>query len=154
MTRGIAAVGLALVLATPLGAQAPPASRPSAAIRWGKWAAAAAAVGFTALGIHEHNAGDAGYRALIAYCQGVPCPFGPDGRYADARAEALYQRVVRDDRAARGWLIGGQVAALGSAVLFVLELTRQREPDIIPYSGLVVQSGAYGRTKIGWKVRL
>ncbi len=155
VSRWASCAVLACLLAAPLRAQtteARPAGVPFA-IKWGKWAAAAAAVGFTALGVHSHNEGDAAYSSLIDYCRTVPCPFAPDGRYADARAEALYQRVVRDDRAARAWLIGGQFAALGSAVLFVLELTRQREEPNIPYAGFLVETSPRG-TRIGWRLRL
>lgn len=148
-------LGLAAVLGGPLRAQtAPPAERETPfAIKWGKWTTAALAVGFTALGIRQHNDGDAAYHALIDRCRTIPCPFGPDGRYADAAAEALYQRVVRDDRSARGWLVGGQIAAVGSAVLFVLELSRNREPPNIPYSGFLVESDARG-ARVGWRVHL
>ncbi len=150
-----AAAALASWLAGPLHAQATQADAPRApfAVHWGKWAAAAAAVGFTALGIHEHDAGDAAYDALVSYCGTVPCPFASDGRYADTRAEALYQRVVRDDRSARAWLVGGQLAAVGSAVLFVIELTRERPEPNIPYSGFLVESGRHGM-RIGWRIPL
>jgi hypothetical protein len=154
--RWAAVVGLACALAAPLRAQtAPPARRETPfAIMWGKWATAALAVGFTALGVHQHNAGDAAYTSLINYCRDAgPCPLAPDGRYANPQAEAMYQRVVRNDRSARGWLIGGQVAAVGSAVLFVLQLSRNREPPNIPYSGLLVESGAHG-ARLGWRIPL
>jgi hypothetical protein len=155
----IAAAGIAA--ATPgarplLAQQTPAAPEPSAhhgspVIKWGKWAAAAAAVSFTTLGIRQHNAGDAGFSDLVHYCRTTLCTLAPGGRYADPEAEALYQRVVRDDRLARVWFIGGQVAALGSALLFVLELRRTREPPSIPFSGLVVRSDAYG-VRLGWRL--
>ncbi len=153
MTRWAAVIVTAVGLAGPLRAQTQ-AEQPTtpAAIKWGKWAAAALAVGFTGLGIHQHNAGDAAYSELIAYCRNASCPIGSDGRYANSGAEALYQRVVRDDRMARAWLIGGQVAAVGSAILFVLELSRNREPPNIPYSGFNVESDRRGRTRVGWRV--
>jgi hypothetical protein len=132
--------------------EAAPARRTSPAITWGKWAAAAAAVSFTALGIRQHDAGDAAFRDLVDYCRTALCTLTPGGRYADPRAEASYQRVVRHDRLARAWLVGGQVAAIGSALLFVLELRRGREPPSIPYSGLVVESGADG-ARLGWRIR-
>jgi hypothetical protein len=145
---------IASVLAGPLRAQTADAKGQSAppAIKWGKWAAAALAAGFTALGIHQHNSGDAAYTALINYCtQAGPCPLASDGHYANAQAEALYQRVVRDDRSARAWLIGGEIAAVGSAVLFVLELGRDKGPPNIPYSGLLVEPG-FRATKLGFRL--
>ncbi len=150
-----AALAAACALAQPLRAQTAQVEAPRTpfAVHWGKWAAAAAAVSFTALGIHQHNDGDAAYNDLIAYCGTVACPFGPDGRYVDPRAESLYQRIVRDDRSARAWLVGGQLAAVGSAVLFVIELTRERPEPNIPYSGFYVDAGRYG-TKVGWRIPL
>lgn len=151
------AVGLVLgaALAGPLQAQTvPPAQLETPfAIKWGKWAAAAMAVGFTAFGIHQHNDGDAAYSELIDRCRAAPCPFAPDGRYADARAEAIYQRVVHDDRTARAWLVSGQLAAVSSAVLFVLQLSTNREPPNIPYSGLIVESDARG-VRLVWRIPL
>ena len=151
--RWAARAALLCLLASPVRAQnTPPPDRGTPfAIQWGKWAAAAAAVGFTALGVRQHNAGDAAYTDLINYCRTRVCALTPAGRYADPQAEARYQRVVRDDRSARAWLIGGQVAAIGSAVLWVLQLRSTREPPNIPYSGLVLESGGYG-THVGWRV--
>jgi len=157
----IAAAGIAAAApgVRPLPAQQPPAAEgPSAhrttpMIKWGKWAAAATAVGFTALGIRQHNAGDAAFSDLVRYCRTTLCTLTPGGRYADPAAEALYQGVVRDDRSARAWLIGGQIAALGSALLFVLELRRTKEPPSIPFSGLIVEPDGYG-TRVGWRVAL
>ena len=159
------------VLADPAGAQSdttaaarPPAVRVEAdstpaspvagpwALGWGKWAAAALAAGFTTLGIERHNDGNAAYRSLITYCgQTAICTIAPDGRYADPTAEATYQRVVRSDRAARAWLVAGQITAVASAVLFVMDLMRQREPPNIPYSGLLVESGD-GVTRVGVRI--
>ena len=155
----IAAAGIAAAApgVRPLRAQQPPAAeqpsahRASPMIKWGKWAAVAAAVSFTALGIGQHNAGDATFSDLVRHCRTTLCTLTAAGRYADPAAEALYQRVVRDDRSARAWFIGGQVAALGSALLFVLELRRTREPPSIPFSGLVVEPDGYG-TRVGWRI--
>jgi hypothetical protein len=136
----------------PLPAQeAPPTRGTPPVIKWGKWMAAAAAVSFTAMGVERHRAGDAAFRDLVRYCQQTLCTLTPDGRYADPGAEGRYQHVVRADRAARAWLIGGQIAAIGTAVLFVLELRRSTEPPNIPYSGLVIRSGAHGM-QVGWGI--
>jgi hypothetical protein len=131
---------------------APAAYRTAPVVRWGKWAAAALAVGSTALGIREHNAGNNAYRSLVVYCSEViVCSIGQDGRYIDARAEAAYQQVVRDDRSARAWLVIGQLAAVGSAVLFVLELRHETGPPNIPFSGLLVESRG-GVTRVGYRI--
>ncbi len=134
---------------------APPAPyRIAPAVTWGKWAAAAVAVGSTVLGIRQHNAGNNAYADLVMYCgEVITCSIGPDGRYVDAWAEATYQQVVRDDRSARAWLIVGQVAAVGTAVLFILELKHETGPPNIPYSGLMVESED-GVTRVGVRIPL
>ena len=138
----------------PLAAQvqAPRDVPTPAAIHYGKWAAAAAAAGFTALGIRSHNRADDDFRALSDYCrvQGT-CIVGGDGRYTDPGAEARYRQVVHGDRMARAWLISGQAALVGSVVLFVLELQRDRGPKNIPFSGLVVEPGPLG-TRVGLRI--
>jgi len=140
-------------------ATAPPAAgavRPATpgAIKYGKWAAAAIAAVTTAIGIHEHNAGNNAYAGLVGYCSQIAiCRLAPDGRYADARAEAAYQQVVRDDRAARVWLVSGQVSAVAAAVLFVLELRHAAGPPNIPFSGLLVEPGLR-QNKVGVRVML
>ena len=149
-------VTAATLVAPPLMAQSDsaPASRHEAApaLKWGKWAAVAFAVGSAAVGIHEHNAGDDAYRTLVLYCgEVITCAIGPDGRYANAHAEATYQQVVRADRSARAWLTIGQVAAVASAVLFVLELKHEAGPPNIPYNGITVESGQ-GVTHVGYRI--
>jgi len=146
--------------AVPSGAAAQPAPSQSAepapyrtppGIKWGKWGAALLAVAATGIGVHQHNAGNNAYATLVRYCGNVTCTIGSDGRYQDGFAEGTYQQVVRDDRSARAWIVAGQLAAVGSAVLFVLELRHTSEPPNVPYSGLVVESER-GMTRIGWRV--
>jgi hypothetical protein len=137
--------------AATLGDTAPSPRAVPAAVRWGKWAAAAAAVGLTIEGIERHNAANAAFGDLVGYCGGTTCTLGSDGRYDDPGAEALYQRVVRSDRAARVWIVTGQLAAVGSAVLFVMDLIRPHEEPNIPYSGLLLQSGN-GVTRVGLRI--
>jgi hypothetical protein len=146
----------AALAAQPLMAQgdstAPALHRTAPAVSWGKWAAAAVAVGTTILGIHQHNAGNNAYGGLVLYCgEVITCSIGADGRYVDAQAEAKYQQVVRDDRSARAWFTIGQLALVTSAVLFVLELKHQAGPPNIPYSGFMVESSA-GATRVGYRV--
>jgi hypothetical protein len=137
--------------ATTMGDTVPSPRAVPAAVRWGKWAAAAAAVGLTIEGIERHNAANAAFGHLVGYCGATTCTLGSDGRYADPGAEALYQRVVRGDRAARVWLVTGQLAAVGSAVLFVMDLIRPHEEPNIPYSGLLIETGR-GVTRVGVRI--
>lgn len=124
----------------PPRAAAPAASAVPGAVRWGKWAAASLAAGFTVLGIHQHDVADRAFASLVGYCGTVTCTLAADGRYADPAAEATYQRVVRNDRSARAWFIAGEAAAVGTAALFVVQLLHPTEEPNIPYSGLQVDS--------------
>ncbi len=132
-------------------------SQPAPALyRTGKWIAVAAAAGFTALGIADHNAANTAYNGLVTYCAGGTCQLGPDGHYTDPAAEARYREVVTNDRAARAWLLGGQLALVGAVGLFILELHHSsKEPPNIPFSGLTIAparvAGA-SAVKIGWRL--
>ena len=77
---------------------------------------------------------------------------GLDGRYANPAAEGHYQQVVSADRAARAWLVSGQVALGGAAALFVVELLKDHGTTNIPFQGLVVAPTRTG-THVGWQVR-
>lgn len=124
-------------------------------IRYGKWGGAALAAGFTVLGIKTHNNADDDFRRLAEYCRSQTfCAIGSDGRYTDAEAERRYREVVNGDRWARTWLVGGQAALLGSVVLFVMELKRDRGPRNIPYSPLIVAPGVGGSTQLGLRIAL
>jgi hypothetical protein len=131
----------------PLPARAP------ALVHYGKWAALGLAAGFTILGARTHDRADRDFSALLRYCSGsTPCPLGADGRYADPAAEAIYRRVRAGDRAAGSWLVGGEVALAGGAVLFVMELMRKTGPENIPYSPYIV-AGRFG-TLVGLQLAL
>ena len=106
-----------------------------AVVRLGKWGAAALFLGFTATGISRHNGADADYRSLTGYCKvgGGSCLLAPDGTYLDPHSEQLYQQVIAGDKAARAWLIGGQVALAGAAALFIMQLSYEHGPHNIPF---------------------
>lgn len=126
----------------------------SALVRYGKWGAAAMFVAFTAAGAIAHDRANADWDRLAAYCrQGGVCNIGPDGRYANPRAESMYWDVVHLDRAARAWLIGGQVALAGAVTLFIIELRRQHGPPNIPFNGFMVEPGRLG-LRVGYRVAL
>ena len=122
-------------------------------IRYGKWGAAGLFAGLTVLGAIEHGNASSAYDGLQAYCRaGNPCVIGSDGRYANPVAEARYQDVVRGDRAARVFLVSGQVALAGATTLFVLELLKERGTRNIPFQGFTVMPGRAGSTKVGWSL--
>lgn len=151
----VALASLSLTTGVELAAAQNPVAREQPvppAIHYGKWATAVLALGFTGLGLRAHNGADADFRDLVDYCKRAGgCTLGPDGRYANAEAEARYRAVVHGDRAARAYLVGGQAALVGSVVLFVLELKRGRGTRNIPYSGLIVRPGRFG-TRVGVRI--
>lgn len=121
-------IGLALAGA-PARAQGP-------LVKYGKWALVAGAAGMNYLAIRAHNRADDAFDDLETRCLAstIRCDLGPDGSYADPEIEDLYQSTLRNDRIARGWLIGGETALAGAAVLFIWELTRPKgRPDNIPF---------------------
>jgi hypothetical protein len=108
-------------------------------VHYGKWATAATAVGLTMLAAREHASAQESWRRLIALCRGdnAACQLRADGGYVDYNAEVLYQRTAYYDRRARGRLLGGQVALLASAALFIMDLRHQGgNPPNIPFHGL------------------
>lgn len=112
-------------------------------VHYGKWASAATAVGLTIWAAREHSSAQDNWRQLLALCRAdnAACQLRPDGRYIDYTAELLYQRTTYYDRRARSRLIGGQVALLASAALFIIDLRHQGgNPPNIPFHGLEVSA--------------
>ena len=151
------ALALALALA-PGAARAqaqPEPARAPALVRWGKWAAAAAFAGFTVQGILRHHDADDAYDRLVRYCRsGGSCLLGPGGTYPDGRSEALYQESVRGDRAARAWLVAGQVALVGAAALFIVELNYDRGTRNIPYEPRAYVAPGRDGVLVGMRIAL
>lgn len=131
MIRGLLWSVLLLLLAAPASAQG---SRPL--LKYGKWVMAAGALGLNYLASRDHNRADNSFDALETRCLGDNrlCDLDTSGRYLDATSELLYQQSAHYDRRARGLLFGGEAALLGSAAIFVWELTRHTtKPDNIPF---------------------
>jgi hypothetical protein len=136
---------------TPTGAAR---ERAPAAVRWGKWGAAALFVGLTAYGASLHNEANGDYRALIDWCQGGggSCVLGADGTYTDPRSETLYQSSIDGDRAARAWLIAGQVALVGAVALFITELQYTHGPENIPFEPRLQVMPGPGGPRLGLRL--
>lgn len=151
----VACALLCTLAARSAAAQAPQAEyRTPAAVKYGKWAAATLAVGFTAFGIQAHNRADADFRSLADYCRtSASCQIGADGRYVDPVAESRYWDVVHGDRLSRALLVTGQLNLIAGVALFVIELKHGRGPQNIPYSPLIVEPGPVG-TRIGLSFRV
>jgi hypothetical protein len=144
MTRAF----LVLILLSLFGGRAE-AQGLSPAVKYGKWALLAGAIGMNYLALQAHDRADDAFDALEARCADLRqrCDLGPNGGYADPAIEDLYQSSLRYDRRARLWLIGGETALVGSAALFIWELTRPKNrPDNIPFEPEVrsLRSGGTG----------
>lgn len=140
-----------LTLATPLMAQS---ARPSPLVHWGKWGAAGLSLGLHLLAISAHNRSDRTLRTLTANCFDTPaaCDIGSDGAYVDPRSEAQFQSVLSDNRKARAYLITGEVALLGTVVLFVSDLTRKKaHPPNKPFNPEIAP-GPNGTTHVGFRL--
>ena len=126
----------------------------SPAVKYGKWALLAGAVGMNYLAIRAHDRAEDVFDVLEAQCADSQerCALGPDGSYADQEIENLYQTSLQYDRRARRWLIGGETALVGSAALFIWELARPKtRPDNIPFEPEVRAMPA-GRTGLGLRM--
>jgi hypothetical protein len=127
----------------------------SPAVKYGKWVLLAGSIGMNYLAVRAHNRAEDAFDVLELECAVVQerCALGPEGSYADPAIEGLYQSSLRYDRRARLWLIGGETALAGSAVLFIWELARPKgRPDNIPFEP-EVKSLRAGGTGLGMRLR-
>ena len=117
-----------------------------AVVHYGKWVAAAGAVGLTVLAVQQHNASAREWDQLLAICRAnnTDCATGADGRYLDYLAELHYERAIFYDHRARRRLIGGQLSLLTAAALFLADLRPGKGPGNIPYHGLDVSRAPDG----------
>ena len=130
MTRAVSALILLLLLAGgTVEAQGP-------VVKYGKWLLVAGSIGMNYFALQSHDRADDAFNALEARCLAnhSRCTLGAGGQYTDPETEGLYQTSLREDRVARGWLIGGETALAGAAALFIWELTRRKgRPRNIPF---------------------
>ncbi len=104
--------------------------------KYGKFVLAAGALGLNYLAAKDHDRAEEHFDALERRCldDNRRCDLNVEGRYSDTESEALYQATAHYDRRARRFLFGGETALLGSAAIFVWELTRHTpKPDNIPF---------------------
>jgi hypothetical protein len=137
MVVGASALLLLGAALQPLGAQGvPPGSDPWRAPRVLKWTLLAVSAGLGLWAYTETLRADDTYEDLRRYCrsaEGLAACTVERGRYANARAEALFERANQGDRRARVGLLAGQAALLGSAAFFIVDLRHGAPPDDIPY---------------------
>ncbi len=150
MRRFLGMLALLSLVATQ-GARAQGSPAP---IKYGKWLLVAGAVGMNIAAANAHHDADKFFNQLEDRCTAERslCAIEPGGAYTDAESERLYQASVTLDHRARTWLIGGEAAALGAAVMFVWEFTRPKAaPGNIPFEPRV--SIRAERTELGLMVR-
>jgi hypothetical protein len=105
-------------------------------VKYGKWILVAGSAGMNYLAVRAHNRAEDAFDQVKSRCNvdTIRCTLGPTGKYADPEIEGFYQSSLHYDRVARGWLIGGESALAGAAVLFIWELTQPKgRPDNIPF---------------------
>jgi len=115
-------------------------------VHYGKWVAAAGAVGLTALAIKEHRYSTREWDQLLAICRArsTDCATGSDGRYLDYQAELHYEKAIYYDHRARRRLIGGQLSLLTAAALFLADLHPGKGPGNIPFHAIEVTPDVQG----------
>lgn len=156
MLRAVAGLWILCISACSAVAHAqlpqPVAPRSWTSVRLAKWALLGAAVGFGVYAVSQSGRADDSYAELGTLCRAEQnrCVRSGD-RYADSRAESLYQRSVSADRRAHQAIIGGEVTLLGSAALFIYDLRNRRGPPDIPYPADSTEPAAYA-IAIGAKV--
>src|SRR5690554_610916 len=94
-----------------------PSFRP---LRIAKWSTAALTAAVAGIGLAAYTRADRSYEDLERACVDNPEACSqrlPNGAYADARLEAMYQDVLRMDERARLALIGSQIG-LAASVIF------------------------------------
>ena len=138
---GLRGISLALALGLPASALAQERDTntvkqvPTIA-KAGKWVLLGATLGMGLLAASSHAEAEAAYDDLEQYCapDRSRCDLNSGGTYIDPTTENLYQESIRYDRHARRWFLGGEVALLGAAALFIWEFTRPDEsPENIPF---------------------
>jgi hypothetical protein len=122
-------------------------------VKYGKWLTLAAAVGMGIKAADAHDNADRWFNRLERYCDVDPsrCDQTSNGSYIDPTAERYYQQSLHHDRVARRWLVGGEITLIGTAGLFVWELTRpKRLPENIPFEPEIRVSPH--QTRFGFRV--
>jgi hypothetical protein len=146
VTRTVSALLVLLLVGGSAEAQGP-------VVKYGKWLLVAGSIGMNYFAVRSHNRAEDAFNALEARCLAdhARCDLGAGGRYADPEIEGLFQTSLRQDRVARGWLIGGETALAGAAALFIWELTRPKgRPHNIPFEPEV--RSMRGGTGLGFRL--
>ena len=123
-------------------------------MHWGKWAGAGLSLTLHLLAVSANSKANDAYSSLQTACaiDNSLCDAGADGSYTNPKTAALYQESLHQDRRARAFLVGGEVALLGTVALFVIDLTRHKgPPPDIPFDPEITP-GPNGTTHVGFRV--
>jgi hypothetical protein len=101
-----------------------------ALLKYGKWVSLAGTIAMGIAAADAHRSADRSFGQLRQYCfaDHARCAQSASGSYLDPLAEGYYQRSLVADRRARRWLVGGELALIGTVGLFVWELSRPSHP--------------------------
>lgn len=152
--RAFLPIAALIVLPYTLDAQTPRQARSWTPVRIAKWSLLGAAAGLAAYALEHSTAAERANDRLRELCSDQPprCQLN-GGVYTDPDAEALFQRVTREDHLARVGIVGGQVALLGSVGLFVYDLRNGRGPGDIPYPSAASRA-ASPRARLAMGIRV
>jgi hypothetical protein len=105
-------------------------------MRVAKWSVLAVAAGAGVYGFVRNNEADDRFRELEELCQAEQFRCSqrtPDGAYADAQLERMYQDVRRLDGRSHVALLFSQIGVATGVALFLLDLGNSDSPDDIPW---------------------
>lgn len=132
-----------------------------------KWTTGGLAAAAGVLAFVMQNDAEDRLHELERFCEDSPtvcAQVTPDGAYADPSLEETWQDIRDDYRDSRLLLLGAHVLAVGSVVLFILDLPRDATPENIPYEPPALRVGVradgsleatfrYPVSRIGSRVR-
>lgn len=153
MKRSAAILLGIVLLGTPTTAQQQVPTVSPDLVKYGKWGLLATSVAMNILAARAHDQAEKAFAVITETCaiDRFLCLTFTDGRYVDFILEDQYQKALHHDTEARRWLIGGETALVGAAVMFIWELTRPKgRPENIPFTPEVSERD--GRTTVGFRV--
>lgn len=126
-------------------------------LRVAKWTTLVGSVGSAAWGLWSHRRADERYAELERTCVSDPdrcAERNPDGSFVDGALEDAYQRVLSLDRRTRWAFVAGQAGVLASVALFILDMSGDDQPAVIPYTPSTLEVGPAGGGGLSLGIRV